>query len=91
VFDAAGNIYGTTAGGGPSNAGTVFELVAPVGKGSHQYREKVLWSFNGTDGSGPFGSLILDSAGNLYGVTPFGANSGCTNDTGCGVVFEVTP
>ncbi|MGD0214438.1 MAG: choice-of-anchor tandem repeat GloVer-containing protein [Terriglobales bacterium] len=91
VFDAAGNIYGTTAGGGPSNDGTVFELVAPGGKGNHQYREKVLWSFNGADGSQPFGSLILDSAGNIYGVAPFGDNRGCTNDTGCGVVFEVTP
>ncbi len=91
VFDAAGNIYGTTAGGGPSDDGTVFELVASVGKGRHGYQEKVLWSFNGTDGSQPFGSLILDGAGNLYGTAALGGNSGCTNDQGCGVVFEVTP
>jgi uncharacterized repeat protein (TIGR03803 family) len=90
VFDAAGNIYGTTAGGGLFNDGTVFELVAP-GKGSHEYREKILWSFNGTDGSQLFGSLILDSAGNLYGTAALGGNSGCTNEQGCGVVFEVTP
>jgi|SRR5208282_1140407 len=91
VFDAAGNIYGTTAGGGPSNDGTVFELVAPVGKGRHAYQEKVLWSFNGADGSQPSGSLILDSAGNLYGTAPLGGNSGCTDDQGCGVVFKITP
>ena len=85
VLDTAGNIYGTTldgseAGPGP---GTVFELVAPVGKGS--YTEKVLWSFNGIDGAQPNGSLILDSAGNLYGTTAGGGSSGN------GVVFQVTP
>jgi uncharacterized repeat protein (TIGR03803 family) len=84
VFDAAGNIYGTTTGGGQSNAGTVFELVAPVGKGK-SYQERVLWSFTGTDGNQPLGSLILDSAGNLYGTTYEG---GSLNN---GVVFEVTP
>jgi hypothetical protein len=89
VFDATGNIYGTTSGGGQFNVGTVFELVARVGKGG--YQEKILWSFNETDGSEPFGSLVLDTAGNLYGVTPSGGTSGCTDDSGCGVVFEVTP
>jgi uncharacterized repeat protein (TIGR03803 family) len=84
VFDATGNIYGTTFAGGKPFDGTVFELVAPVGT-SKVYKEKVLWSFNGTDGSGPVSSLILDSAGNLYGTT---ANGG-SNDYG--VVFEVTP
>ena len=77
VFDAAGNIYGTTFSGG------VFELAAQVGK--RWYKEKVLWTFSGADGSGPWGSLILDSAGNLYGTTCFGGS------TGNGVVFEVTP
>jgi uncharacterized repeat protein (TIGR03803 family) len=82
VFDAAGNIYGTTQTGGAYGDGTVFELVAPVGTGS--YKEKLLWSFNGTDGQVPFGSLVPDSAGNLYGTT-YGGGS-----TGYGVVFEAT-
>lgn len=86
AFDAAGNIYGTTTSGGEYDAGTVYELVAPVGK-HKKYTEKVLWNFNGTDGQYPYGSLILDSAGNLYGTTVTGGNC---ND-GCGVVFEVTP
>ena len=83
MFDAARNIYGTTLYGGQFGAGTVFELVAQVRIGS--YKEKVLWSFNGTDGNQPLGSLILDSAGNLYGTT----NAGGSKYSG--VVFEVRP
>jgi uncharacterized repeat protein (TIGR03803 family) len=84
VFGAAGNIYGTTTWCGYENmSGTVFELVAPVGKGG--YKEKVLLGFNGTGGAKPYGSLILDSAGNLYGTASRGGSSGW------GVVFEVTP
>jgi len=83
VFDAAGNIYGTTYGGGNSGDGTVFKL-APVGGGT--YQESILWSFNGTDGWHPSDSLSLDSAGNLYGTTSAGGSSRLN-----GVVFEVTP
>jgi len=80
VLDAVGNIYGATYdNGGP---GTVFELVAPVGKG--QYKVRFLWIFTGSDGYSPNG-LILDSAGNLYGSAEYGGSSGY------GVVFEVTP
>lgn len=87
VFDAAGNIYGTTLGGGGCgnfSCGTVFELVAPVGTGG--YTHKVLWTFTGTDdGDRPYSSLILDGAGNLYGTTIQGG----THEEG--VAFEVTP
>src|ERR1035438_10256955 len=82
LLDAAGNIYGTILNGGEYNDGMVFELVAPVGKGS--YAPKILWSFNGTDGSWPEDQLILD-AGNLYGTTTLGGSSGY------GVLFEVAP
>lgn len=64
--------------------------MALVGK-SKVYMEKVLWSFDGTDGWQPYSSLILDSAGNLYGMTVDGGQFGCGNEEGCGVVFEVTP
>jgi uncharacterized repeat protein (TIGR03803 family) len=83
AFDAAGNIYGTTEIGGKYGDGTVFELVAPVCVGS--YQEKVLWSFDRTDGSQPYVGLILDSVGSLYGTTSSGGSNGY------GVVFEVTP
>ncbi len=91
VLDAHGNIYGTTVYGGTMSGeegtgqGTVYELVAPVGEGA--YKEKVLWRFNDTgkriDGTHPYDSLILDSAGNLYGTAAGGADFG--------VVFELTP
>lgn len=88
VFDPTGNIYGTTSSGGDYTYGTVFELVAPVGEGS--YKEKVLWSFDETDGFGPNASLTLDALGNLYGTTAFGGSSQ-TCGSYCGVAFEVIP
>jgi len=83
VLDAARNVYGTTTGGGRSGFGTVFELVAPLTKGA--YKEKVLWSFGNTDGNEPFGTLMMDSLGNIYGTTGYGGSSGN------GVVFQVVP
>jgi len=91
AFDASGNIYGTTVHGGVFGVddGTVFELVAPVGKGS--YKEKVVLRFNVTDGSQPVGSLILDTSGILYGTTQGGGSNNDCGSGGCGVVFEITP
>jgi uncharacterized repeat protein (TIGR03803 family) len=83
IFDAAGNLYGTTRlGGGNRQAGTVFELMPKAGGG---WTGKVLHHFNAADGNEPFGSLVLDAAGNLYGTTEVG---GANHH---GTVFEVTP
>jgi uncharacterized repeat protein (TIGR03803 family) len=92
VRDAAGNLYGTTEVGGnlsdcsSSNGpgcGVVFKI-DPSGK------ETVLYSFTGgADGKYPTSSLVLDSAGNLYGTTIMGG-TGC-NGNGCGVLFRVIP
>jgi uncharacterized repeat protein (TIGR03803 family) len=82
VFDSAGNLYGTTAQGGSSNNGTVFEL-SPSGS---SWAEKTLISFNGGGGgSQPVGGVIVDSSGNLYGTTKEGGSNGA------GVVFELSP
>jgi uncharacterized repeat protein (TIGR03803 family) len=92
VLDRAGNMYGTTVGGGEYGDGTVFELVAPVGT-SKAYKEKILWSFNGFEqGWDPSTSLILDSAGNLYGTTEYGGSlNGCAYEvTGVPVTTTTT-
>ena len=86
IFDAAGNLYGTTYQGGAHGNGTVFELT-PNGDGS--WVESLLHSFNGSDGGYPFADLTFDAAGNLYGTTKFGGHYRCTY--GCGTVFKLTP
>lgn len=86
LLDAAGNLYGTTAGGGPSSNGTVFKLSLD---GAGAWTETVLHAFNGTDGSLPILSpLVADARGNLYGVTQgFCYRGTCAN----GTVFEMSP
>ena len=83
VFDAQGNLYGTTYQGGAYGGGTAFKLT-PSGT------ETVLYNFTGgADGWGPMGALLLDGQGNLYGTTYEGGGS-CTGGP-CGAVFEVAP
>lgn len=75
--DSAGNLYGTTYGGGSAGAGVVFKLDATG-------HEAVLHSFTGgADGAGP-NAVIRDRAGNLYGTTSGGGSAGA------GVVYKVT-
>jgi uncharacterized repeat protein (TIGR03803 family) len=82
VFDQAGNIYGTTITGGSGNGGAVYELTPSHGG----WTENTLYSFTeGADGGTPFGSVVFDSAGNLYGTTSYGGR----NDLG--TVFQLTP
>src|ERR1700733_9660338 len=98
IQDAAGNLYGTTEYGGTDLAscgggcGVVFKLAPPAQEGG-AWTETVLYSFTGgTDGGEPFASVIQDAAGNLYGTTSGGGDSGCNLvGTGCGVVFKLTP
>ncbi len=89
IFDAAGNLYGTTSAGGTyQDFGTVFELMPTKGGG---WTEQVLHSFApGTDGANPSAGLIFDAAGNLYGTTSYGGTYTC-DGTSCGTVFEVSP
>ena len=63
IFDAAGNLYGTTVFGGTGDGGTVFQL-KPSGGG---WIFSVVYGLTGN--AGPFGNLNLDAAGNLYGTT----------------------
>jgi uncharacterized repeat protein (TIGR03803 family) len=87
TFDGAGNGYGTTVVGG-SGYGTVFELKRLSGG---KFQETVLYSFSGgADGKNPYGGVIFDGAGNLYGTTVSGGSGGVCSGDGCGVVFELT-
>src|SRR5215469_8833307 len=75
--DSAGNLYGTTIGGG-TNFGVVFK-VDPNGT------EIALHTFNDADGNYPIAPVIIDASGNLYGTTVLG---GYKNN---GVVFKIDP
>ncbi|MEJ0049077.1 MAG: choice-of-anchor tandem repeat GloVer-containing protein [Rhodospirillales bacterium] len=74
TIDSAGNLYGTTSGGGQYFGGTAWELVKPTGDGSWQ--EVILHAFgNNNDGNSPHGTLLPGSDGALYGTTLFGGAS----------------
>jgi len=91
IFDSAGNLYGTTGGGGAGTycsqstpCGVAFEL-SPQAGGS--WKETILHSFgsSGTDGQTPAAGLIFDAAGRLYGTTWYGGAYGG------GTVFQLRP
>ncbi|HKD83664.1 MAG TPA: choice-of-anchor tandem repeat GloVer-containing protein [Terriglobales bacterium] len=87
IFDSAGNMYGSTIGGGSLNQGTVFELSR---SGGGNWTEKVLYSFaGGSDGAAPASAITFDAAGNIHGTTENGGNSSCSS--GCGTVYKLTP
>jgi uncharacterized repeat protein (TIGR03803 family) len=83
LMDASGDLYGTTNWGGTYSWGTIFKLT-PGGSFS------VLYNFTGgKDGGGPFGPLVMDQNGNLFGVTDYGGDWGTCGGGGCGVAFRL--
>jgi hypothetical protein len=102
IADSSGNLYGTTAYGGPSASAcpaSTTGIIVPAGCGvvfklSPSGTETVLYSFMGNgDGALPSGGLIADSSGNLYGTTFNGGSalSNCDNNgPQCGSVFEIS-
>jgi uncharacterized repeat protein (TIGR03803 family) len=87
VFDAPGNLYGTTSMGGEFGDGTVFELTPAANGLWSEWKETVLHSFHrdGRDGANPSAGVVFDKAGNLWGTTE---NGGTDN---FGTVFELSP
>jgi uncharacterized repeat protein (TIGR03803 family) len=86
--DSAGNLYGTTVKDGAYGHGSVFKLTPSNGGWTYTS----LHDFTGgSDGGTPYGSVVLDSMGNLYGTTQNGGNAGpnCGGNY-CGVVFEIS-
>jgi uncharacterized repeat protein (TIGR03803 family) len=83
----SGNLYESLQDGGAFGFGQVFELVNS--SGNWIYTD--LYDFtDGADGANAIGGVVLDSSGNLYGTTTFGAGTGCGGN-GCGVVWEIMP
>jgi|HubBroStandDraft_4_1064222.scaffolds.fasta_scaffold01714_3 uncharacterized repeat protein (TIGR03803 family) len=92
VRDEKGNLYGTTFFGGLASP-PCYSFCGVVFKLNTAGRESVLYSFTGgADGVNPGASLMLSKAGNLYGTTGYGGDSGqsCATGFGCGVVFKIT-
>ena len=86
TFDSSGNIFGTSSGSIliGENFGTVWELT----ESGSSWTENTLYTFTGgTDGNGPYGGVVIDSSGNLYGTTGAGGQS---NGNGYGTVYKLT-
>ena len=81
LMDKDGNLYGVLPSGGLHGSGEVYKLTASDG-----WSYSTLYAFlGGSDGGHPYGSLVMDKDGNLYGTTTAG---GQQNQ---GVAFKITP
>lgn len=101
IRDSSGNLYGTTLFGGAHGEGSVFRL----SNSGSTWTLTNLHSFNNfSNGWQPTSGLVMDSTGSLYGTTSYGGKAGPYSsgiycpvngedayDTGCGVVFKLTP
>ena len=84
VVDDAGDVYGTTAGGGAYGHGTIFELTPPA------WTVTILHSFKGWDGDFSTAGPVFGLNGALYGTTwDGGYRGGICKIGGCGVIFKV--
>ena len=92
VLNGAGDLFGTSISGGTSlgcDCGTIFELSPP--QSGTTWEKTVLYNFDdGLGGGSPSSGVIFDGAGNLYGETFDGGSFACPQ-SGCGVVYELTP
>jgi uncharacterized repeat protein (TIGR03803 family) len=85
LFDAAGNLYGTSYTGGANDAGTVWQLTPPAA-GQTAWSLQVLWTPTSAQCQNPTrGPLIMDATGALYGT----CHGGGTHNMG--VVFKLSP
>ncbi len=89
TFGKDGALYGTTSFGGSNRLGTVFKLTP---RERSRYAETVLVNFDDSSGASPYGGVIFDNAGALYGTTAYGGTGTCRGTlNGCGTVFKLTP
>lgn len=82
TLDSQGNLYGPLTTGGDGNVGEIFKLT----HSGDQWTYSPLYQFNGCmEGCFPFGAVIFDAGGNIYGTTSDGGSYGY------GAVWEITP
>jgi uncharacterized repeat protein (TIGR03803 family) len=86
ISDKNGALYGAVSLGGASNQGAVYQLMPPSMTGG-SWTQTVLYSFAGgaTDGANPYGALVFDNTGSLYGTTLAGGASNA------GTIFQLKP
>jgi hypothetical protein len=100
IFDAAGNLYGTTLDGCNTyvcygGLGAVFKLSPPSSQGG-SWTETILYHFQGgSDGAVPAAGLLPSGGGAFYSTTQYGGAGNCmhtvSQPTGCGTVFAIQP
>ncbi|HUI84853.1 MAG TPA: choice-of-anchor tandem repeat GloVer-containing protein [Candidatus Binatia bacterium] len=86
IFDASGNLYGATSVDGTAGGGAVFKLSPGEDGWTYNLIYPITgWGYESELGTGIWRNLLMDPAGNLYGVT-------CPIETGhYSTVFELTP
>jgi uncharacterized repeat protein (TIGR03803 family) len=78
-----GHVYGAATTGGANGSGIVFKLT-PTRTGEWGF--KTLYSFRSApDGVFPYGAVLFDAAGKLYGTTYYGGTNGL------GTVYQLSP
>ena len=86
VFDGSGGFYGVASIGGIDNGGTVYHFSQSGGV----WTESTLYRFTRGDDGGTPEALAKSPAGDLYGITNYGAPNGCDSIDGCSQVFKLT-
>ena len=84
IFDPSGNLWGVTTAGGTGGGGGGGEVFEMTDIGNNNWSYTPIYGLAGGSECGPYHSLVMDSAGNLYGATY------CDGAYGYGNVFELT-
>jgi uncharacterized repeat protein (TIGR03803 family) len=79
----AGHLYGVATAGGANGKGVAFDLTPSQ---AAEWNLRTIYAFRGQPDAGfPYGGLLLDASGNLYGTTYYdGANN-------LGSVYQLSP
>lgn len=85
IRDGLGNIYGMAVRGGTYDKGTLFKFNLA------SREETILHQFQGgqEDGADPYGNLLLDRDGNIWGATRYGGLG--NGNSGFGTIFQYIP